>query len=103
MILKNKKSTRPYRNYIDQDELWFMFDLGKFLRDIAEELKDIPNEILDKYEATMLQSDPDYVYGYGHELEDIARRYIVKEYNKEKKRIKKVKKLAKERNENTIL
>ena len=95
MILKNKKSPRPYKTYIDQDELWFMFDLGKFLRDIADELRDIPNEVLDEYGARMLQSDTLYVYEYGCELEDIARRYIVKEYNKEKKIRKKLRKKQK--------
>ena len=97
MILKNKKSPRPYKTYIDQDELWFMFDLGKFLRDIADELRDIPNDVLDEYGASMLQSDPLYVYDYGAELEDIARRLIAKEHNKEKKRRKKQKKLERER------
>ena len=82
MMLKNKKLTRTLNADIDQDELCFMFNLGKFLRDIAEELKNIPDETLDKYEARILQSDPDYVYDYGYELENIARRCIVKEYNK---------------------
>ena len=82
MMLKNKKLTRTLKADIDQDELCFMFNLGKFLRDIAEELKNIPDETLDKYEARILQSDLDYVYDYGYELENIARRCIVKEYNK---------------------
>ncbi len=103
MLLKTTKSPRLYKSHIDQDELWLMFDLGMFLRRIADELKDIPNEVLDKYGAINLQSDPLYVYEYGAELEDIARRLIVKEHNEEKKRRKKQKKLERKRNENTIL
>jgi hypothetical protein len=71
-ILPNKKSCRTRRPALDQDDLWFLFEAGKFYRDLAEAAA---------------------------KLEDVARRFIAKEYNKKKKERKKEKKLERKREE----
>ena len=102
-ILPNKKSCRTWRPALDQDDLWFLFEAGKFYRDLAEAADKVPNEVLEKYGAHQLTSDPQIIYEFGMELEDVARRFIAKEYNKKKKERKKQKKLERKREEEAWL
>jgi len=94
---------RTWKPILSQDELWFLFEAGKFYRDLAEAAKKVPNEVLEKYGAHQLTSDPQVIYEFGMELEDLARRCIAKEYNREKKRWKKLKKLERKREEEAWL
>jgi len=96
-ILPNKKSCRTRRPALDQDDLWFLFEAGKFYRDLAEAAAKVPNEVLEKYGAHQLTSDPQVIYEFGMELEDVARRFIAKEYNKKKKEREEARKKARRR------
>ena len=102
-IITNKKSCRTLKPALCQDELWFLFEAGKFYRDLAEAVSKVPNEVLEQYEAYQLTSDPQVIYEFGMELEDVARRFIAKEYNKKKKERKKEKKLQRKREEEAWL
>ena len=99
----NKKRYRPHKPLIDQNELWFMFEVGKFLRDIAEELNNVPYEYLQERQAYQLASDTGVIYDFGDTLDEIARRYIYKERKIEIKKWKKWKKLERKREEEAWL
>jgi hypothetical protein len=88
----DKKPCRTWKPILSQDELWFLFEAGKFFRDLADAAEKVPNEVLREYGAHQLTSDPQVIYEFGMELEDLARRCIAKEYNKKKKERKKQKK-----------
>ena len=94
-----KTRHRPHKPLIDQNELWFMFEVGKFLRDIAEELHNVPNEFLQEAEAYQLASDPGIIYDFGDTLDEIARRYMYKERKIEIKKWKEWNKKQRKREE----
>jgi len=98
-----KKRHRPHKPLIDQNELWFIFEVGKFLRDIAEELNNVPYEYLQERQAYQLASDTGVIYDFGDTLDEIARRYMYKERKIEIKKWKKWKKLERKREEEALL
>ena len=103
MSFIKKPRQRPHKPLIDQDELCFMFELGKFLRDIAEELHNVPYEYLQEVQAYQLASDPLVIYDFGDTLDELARRYMYKERKIEIKKWKKWKKQQRKREEEALL